>query len=361
MASLGADAPRVPLVPGGEASHLMFICAATLWVLAAAPVHPRKLEDPRPEEESAPGLALVEVVLGAGGSREVDGSSPRVPYLFSSVLLGMTVSRQLGLELSYGLSTREGWGPTHVGGLTSYLFPRAPLMASLSLFVSPPGHRVEDTYCLPMPTERRCVGAEERLAYVSSRLLLEYATGSERDVEGWVAVSVEPILYRLQYRIVASELEGTRLSIPLREYRFGLEGGVELGGRLELGLRSRYTLFFVSEAPDAEHVSTLHPTELPLAPSRFELGPRLTVTLGRGVETELSASYAPYIERCFGQALFGSVRLTAHPGRFRLFGQLDHRRDRSPRDAPTLEYCGEEEPFPDYVSTTATVGVGMFF
>ena len=59
--------------------------------------------------------------------------------------------------------------------------------------------------------------------------------------------------------------------------------------------------------------------------------------------------------------LFGSVRLTARPGRFRLFGQLDYQRDRSAQDAFTLEYCGEEEPFPDYVSTTATVGVRMFF
>ena len=75
----------------------------------------------------------------------------------------------------------------------------------------------------------------------------------------------------------------------------------------------------------------------------------------------MAASYAPYIERCFGQALSGSVRLTARPGRFRLFGQLDHQRDRSVRDPFTLEYCGAEEPSPDYVSTTGTVGVRMSF
>jgi hypothetical protein len=55
------------------------------------------------------------------------------------------------------------------------------------------------------------------------------------------------------------------------------------------------------------------------------------------------------------------VRLTAHPGRFRIFGQLDSQRDRSARDASTLESCGEEEPFPDYVSTTATAGVRVLF
>lgn len=340
----------------------MLICAATLWMLAAAPLEPRKRDEPRSEELSDPRLAVVETVLGVGASREVDGSSPRVPYLFSTVLLGVTVSRQLGLDFSYGLATREGRGPTHVGGLTGYLFPQAPLRLSLSLFVSPPGHRNEDRYCLPMLAGKRCAGAEERLAYVRQGLLLEYVTADpERDVVGWVAASVEPTLYRLQYRIVAGQLEGSRLSIALRQYRFGLEGGVELGGWLELGLRSRYTLFFASQAPGAERLGELNPTELPLAPSRYELGPRLTVYLGRGVDTELAASYAPYIERCFGQALIGSVRLTAHPGRFRLFGQLDHQRDRSVRDAFTLEYCGEEEPSPDYVSTTATVGVRMFF
>jgi hypothetical protein len=69
----------------------------------------RKLDDQRSEEQSAPGLALVEVVLGAGASREVEGSS----------------------------------------------------------------RRVDDTYCLPVLTGRRCVGAEERLAYVRPGLRLD--------------------------------------------------------------------------------------------------------------------------------------------------------------------------------------------
>ena len=261
----------------------MLICAATLWVLAAAPLEPQKRDEPRSEEQSAPRLALVETVLGAGASREVDGSSARVPYLFSTVLLGVTVSRKLGLDFSYALSTREGQGPTHVGGLTGYLFPNAPLRLSLSLFVSPPGHRNEDRYCLPMLAGKRCAGAEERLAYVRQGLSLEYGTvDSEREVVGWVAASVEPTFYRLQYRIVAGQLEGSRLSIPLRQYRFGLEGGVELGGWLELGLRSRYTLFFASQTTGAERLGELNAAELPLAPAATSWGPVSPCTWGAG-------------------------------------------------------------------------------
>jgi hypothetical protein len=326
----------------------MLLCATTVVLLASAAT-------------DGPRLGAVEASAGGGASWEAYTDAPRVPYFFGRALFEVQLSRELALELSYDAEKREGRGTTHAAGVAGHLFPGSSLRFTLSLLASPPGRSAEGNFCLPFAVGERCVDAVERMAFFSPGLSAEYSTAPERDVVGSLAASVGATFYRLEYQFISGAMEGLFLPIPVQEYRLGLEGAVGLFDRIELGARGSYGLLSGAAQPGDLSPGQLPPTELPLAPTRFDVGPTLSVNVVPALRADLSAEYAPYIDPCFGHSLYGSFRLTVLPGPLHIFGEVEYARDVSPTDVETLEFCGLDEPYADYVSTGATAGFRVEF
>ncbi len=325
----------------------MLLCATTVLLLASS-------------DAEGPRLGAVEASVGAGASWEAYSDAPRVPFVFGTALFEVHMSPSLGLDLSYEAEKRAGRGPSHAAGVTGYLSPAGPLEFTLSLRASPPGRSAEGNYCLPFPAGPDCVDAVERVGFFNPGLGAEYRTDPERDVVGSVEASVEATFYRLDYELISGPAEGLFLPVAVQEYRLGLEATVGFFDRLELGARGSYG-FLSGAVPGDISAGQLPPTELPLAPTRFDVGPTLSVRVSPGLRAQLSAEYAPYFYRCFGHSLLGSMRLTVLPGRLRLFGEVEYGRDVSPTDEATLAACEQDQPYPDYVSTAASAGLRVEF
>ncbi|MGA9526247.1 MAG: hypothetical protein WBV82_32605 [Myxococcaceae bacterium] len=334
----------------------MLLCATTVVLLASAAA-----EGPASDAADGPRLGAVEFSVGAGASREAYDDAPRVPYVFGGALLEVQLGPAVMLELTYDAEKREGRGPVHAAGVTGHLSTGGSLELSLSLLASPPGRSAEGNYCLPFPAGTRCVDAVERVGFFNPGLRAEYSTDPERDVVGSLGASVEATFYRLEYHFISGSLEGTLLPLPVQEYRLGLEAEVGLFDRFELGARGSYGLVPAGEQPGELSPGQLPPTELPLAPTRFDVAPTLSVRVTPGLRAQLSAEYAPYIDPCLGHSMLGSLRLTVLPGKLRIFGEVEYARDVSPTDEVTLEFCEQDEPYADYVSTGASAGFRVEF
>ncbi len=325
----------------------MLLCATTVILLASSAA-----EGPR--------LNAMEASMGAGASWEAYSDALRVPFFFGGGLVEVQLSDAWGLDLSYEVEKREERGPSHAAGVTGHLSLGPSLELSLSLIGSPPGRSAEGTYCLPLP-EEECVDAVERVSFFSPALVAEFSTDPERNVVGSLAARAEAIFYRLQYDFTSDSQGAEPLPIPVHEYRLGLEGVVGVYDRVELGARGSYGFVSGAAKPGAISGGQLPPTELPLAPTRFDVGPSLSVQVSPALRADLSAEYAPYIYECFGHSLLGTARLTVLPGRLRLFGEVAYGRDVSPTDEATLQACEQDEPYPDYVSTAVSTGVRVEF
>ncbi len=326
----------------------MLLCATTVVLLAST-------------ASEGPRFGAAEISLGAGTSQEAYDSAPPVPFVYGSALLEVQLSPAIALELTYDVSKREGRGPSHATGVTSYVSAGRFLELTMSLFASPPGRSTEGNFCLPFRRGQRCVDAVERMGFLSPGLVAEFNTNPERDVVGSLAASVEATFYRIEYDLTSEEAEERLLPVPVQEYRLGFEAAVGFLDRIELGARGSYGIVSGAAERGAERADQLPPMTLPLAPTRFEVGPTLRVRVSPALRAQFSAEYAPYMYQCFGHSVRGALRLSVLPGPLSVFGEVNHGRDISPMDEPTLAFCEQDEPYPDYVNTAASAGIRVEF
>jgi hypothetical protein len=313
------------------------------------------------EEEGGPHLLGVGLSAEAGRTRATDGSQP-TSFVATDLFVALGLSERLDLDLSYGLSARPRRGATQALGLELRVYPSDTLTVTLALEASPPGGRDPGTYCLPMP-EVRCVDAVEQLRFLAPEARVALSSDPDAYAVGALELSAATTLYQLDYQ-APREGGAALLSVPLQEYRLGLEASLDLDEAVVLGMEGALTLFhgaLPGPLDDPGELEREAPTALPLAPPRYELGPFVSWAPTGGLRVRLRAELAPYHDPCLGHSELASLRLTVLPGAWRLFAQGTLQRDVSPTDAGTLARCGLGTPDPDFVSTSVRTGLEVGF
>jgi hypothetical protein len=312
-------------------------------------------------EGGGPRVAGVGLSAEVGRTQAMDGSAP-TSFLATDLFVALGLGERLDLDLSYGLSARPRRGATQALGLELRAYPSQTLSFALALEASPPGGRDPGTYCLPLP-QVRCVDAVEQLRFLAPEARVALSSDPDGYAVGALELSAAATLYQLDYQ--GPPGDGARLlSVPLQEYRLGLEASLDLDAQVELGMEGAVTLFrgalpgSLEDPLDPEREA---PTALPLAPPRYALAPFVTWRPTGGLRVRLRAELAPYHDPCLGHSELASLRLTVLPGAWRLFAQGTLQRDVSPTEPGTLARCGQGVPDPDFVSTSVRTGLEIGF
>lgn len=313
-------------------------------------------------EGGGPRVTGVGLSAELGRTQATDGALP-TSFLSTDLFVALGLGERLDLDLSYGLSARPRRGATQALGLELRAYPSETLSFALALEASPPGGRDPGTYCLPLP-QVRCVDAVEQLRFLAPEARVALSSNPDGYAVGELELSAAATLYQLDYQGASGGGAATLLSVPLQQYRLGLEASLDLDAQVLLGLEGAVTLFrgaLPGSLEDPQDPEREAPTALPLAPPRYELAPFLTWMPTGGLRVRLRAELAPYRDPCLGHSELASLRVTVLPGAWHLFAQGTLQRDVSPTDPATLARCGQGVPDPDFVTTSVRTGLELGF